>query len=126
MNRASGARILVVDDEPSILRALRTLLSRHGFQVETAETGREVLESHAYRRSDLILLDLGLPDIDGFEVIRGVREQSDAPIIILSVRGAEHDKVAALNLGADDYLTKPFGVDELLARIQVALRHSAG
>jgi two-component system KDP operon response regulator KdpE len=120
-----GARILVVDDEPAILRAVRTSLAGHGFDVETAETGREALDRSAFHHPDLILLDLGLPDVDGLEVVRTVRERGSTPIIILSVRGAERDKVAALDLGADDYLTKPFGVDELLARIRVALRHAA-
>ncbi len=121
----TGARVLVVDDEPAILRALRTLLTRHGFQVELAETGRQALESYSYHRPDIILLDLGLPDIDGLEIVRDIRGRADTPIVILSVKGAERDKVTALNLGADDYLTKPFGVDELLARIRVALRHIA-
>jgi len=121
----AGAHVLVVDDEPAILRAVSTLLTGQGYRVETAETAGEVLDSRAYRRSDLILLDLGLPDADGFEVIRAVREHSGTPIIVLSVRGAEADKVRALTLGADDYLTKPFGVDELLARVHVALRHAA-
>lgn len=125
MSRPMGARVLVVDDEPAILRAVRTLLARHGFHVETAETGRQALECHAHRHPDLILLDLGLPDIEGLEVIREVRRGASTPIIVLSVRGAERDKVAALDSGADDYLTKPFGVDELLARIRVALRHAA-
>ncbi len=119
-----GARILVVDDEPAIVRAVRANLARHGFRVETAATQQEALE-HAQTRPDLILLDLGLPDGDGLEVIRAVREQWDIPIIVLSARGAEGEKVRALDLGADDYLTKPFGLDELYARIRVALRHSA-
>ncbi len=119
----SGARILVVDDEPAIVRAVRANLSRHGFRVDVATTGQEALE-HSQARPDLILLDLGLPDGDGLEVIRAIREQSDTPIIVLSARGAERDKVRALDLGADDYLTKPFGLDELYARIRVALRHN--
>ncbi len=125
MSRASGASVLVVDDEPAILRAVRPNLVRHGFQVETADTGRQALESFARSRPDVILLDLGLPDMDGLEVIQAVRARDSTPIIVLSVRGAEADKVAALDLGADDYLTKPFGVDELLARLRVALRHAA-
>jgi len=125
MNRHTGARILVVDDEPAILRALRTNLSGHGYQVETAATGREALDENVRYHPDLILLDLGLPDIDGLEVIRQIRTRSSVPIVVLSVRGAERDKVAALDSGADDYLTKPFGVDELLARLRVALRHAA-
>lgn len=121
-----GARILVVDDEPAIQRALRTILTSHGFQVELAETARQGLESYLHHRPDLILLDLGLPDADGLAVIQELRTQGNTPIVVLSVRGAESDKVAALDLGADDYLTKPFGVDELLARIRVAMRHAAG
>lgn len=120
-----GARILIVDDDPAILRALRTNLSGHGFQVQTAETAAACLHAYRERRPDAIILDLGLPDMDGIEVIRSIREKGSTPIIVLSVRGAERDKVDALNLGADDYLTKPFGVDELLARIRVALRHAA-
>jgi two-component system KDP operon response regulator KdpE len=125
MSRASGARILVIDDEPAIRRAVETNLTRHGFQVETADSGREGIQRHDRRRPDLILLDLGLPDLDGLEVIRQLRARASTPIVVLSVRDAERDKVAALDLGADDYLTKPFGVDELLARIRVALRHAA-
>lgn len=121
----AGARVLVVDDEPSIRRAISTVLSRNGFAVETAETGGEARERVAARRADLILLDLGLPDVDGLEIIREVRRASSTPIIVLSVRGAEREKVAALDLGADDYVTKPFGVEELLARVRVALRHAA-
>lgn len=124
MNRPTGALILVVDDEPAIGRVVRTNLARHGFQVEVAEDGSSAIESFGRLHPDLILLDLGLPDIDGTEVIREVRSRDNTPIVVLSVRGAESDKVAALDLGADDYLTKPFGVDELLARIRVALRHS--
>ncbi len=125
MSRPLGARILVVDDEAAIRRALRTILNRHGFQVETADTGQKALERFAYARPDLILLDLGLPDIDGMDVLRRLRAIHNVPIVILSVRGAERDKVTALESGADDYLTKPFGVDELLARVRVQLRHSA-
>jgi two-component system, OmpR family, KDP operon response regulator KdpE len=125
MNRASGAHILVVDDEPAIVRAIRTNLTRHGFQVETVATGAEAVEAYTVRRPDLILLDLGLPDTDGLAVIARLRSHSSVPIVVLSVRGVERDKVAALDLGADDYLTKPFGIDELLARVRVALRHAA-
>ena len=125
MSQEPGARILVVDDEPGIIRAVRAYLTRRGFQVESADTGREALASFERRRPDLLLLDLGLSDGDGLEVIRHIRASASTPIIVLSVRGAERDKVAALDLGADDYLTKPFGVDELLARIRVALRHLA-
>ncbi|MCL4466513.1 MAG: response regulator transcription factor [Chloroflexi bacterium] len=121
----SGARILVVDDEPEILRAVRTNLSKHGYQIDTAANGKQALEAFNRRRPDLLLVDLGLPDMDGLEVIRTVREQASTPVIVLSVREAEHDKIGALDLGADDYLTKPFSVEELRARIRVALRHSA-
>jgi two-component system KDP operon response regulator KdpE len=126
MTPDNGARILVVEDDPGIQRALKTNLMRHGFDVETAETGELALERFSRYHPDLILLDLGLPDIDGTDVIRYVRERSTTPIVVLSVRGAERDKVEALDLGADDYLTKPFGVAELLARVRVALRHVAG
>ncbi len=125
MSPASGARVLVVDDEPAILRVVQTNLSRHDFRVETADTGQAALEAHSRFHPDLVLLDLGLPDMDGLEVIREIRTNSSTPIVVLSVRGAERDKVQALDLGADDYLTKPFGVDELLARVRVALRHAA-
>ena len=120
----SRVRILVVDDEPQIRRFLKTTLEVHGYEVALAEHGRVALEQITAWRPDVILLDLGLPEIDGLEVTRRVREWSDVPIIVLSVRDREADKVAALNLGADDYLTKPFGTGELLARIQVALRHT--
>ncbi len=125
MSPAVGARILVVDDEPAILRTVGANLRGHDFQVETARTGREALDAYVRARPDLLLLDLGLPEVDGLEVIRQIRETASTPIVVLSVRGAERDKVRALDLGADDYLTKPFGVDELLARIRVALRHAA-
>jgi two-component system KDP operon response regulator KdpE len=120
----STARILVVDDEPAIRKTLSTNLARHGYDVDTAETGYEALDRYSRKKHDLILLDLGLPDIDGVDVIRQVRQRADTPIVVLSVREEEQAKVAALDLGADDYLTKPFGVDELLARIRVALRHA--
>ncbi len=123
--RRGGARILVIEDEPGIVRALRTNLSAHGFQVETADAGRAGLKAYKRRRPDLVLLDLGLPDMDGKDIVSAVRIEAATPIIILSVRGGEREKVEALDLGADDYLTKPFGVDELLARIRVALRHTA-
>lgn len=125
MSEKEGARILVVDDEPEILRTLSTALTHHGFQVKTANNARQALESHAYWHPDIILLDLGLPDMDGLEIIREVRTRGETPIVVLSVRGSEDDKVAALELGADDYLTKPFGTRELLARVQVGLRHAA-
>ena len=125
MSDGTGARVLVVDDEPAILRVVQTNLSGHGFRVDTASTGQEALDASQRVRPDLILLDLGLPDMDGSDVIRAIRERVSTPIVVLSARGAEHDKVAALDLGADDYLTKPFGVNELLARVRVALRHAA-
>lgn len=121
-----SARILVVDDDPGILKAVRTNLAGHGYAVETAATGAEAMDRHASFRPDLIVLDLSLPDCDGLDIIKTVRVTGATPILVLSVRGAERDKVAALDLGADDYLTKPFGVDELLARVRVALRHAAG
>ena len=121
----SGARLLVVDDEPSMVRTLRTNLRGHGFQVDTAETAGDAIASYERRPPDLVVLDLNLPDGDGFEIVRHIREHSGTPIIVLSARGGEHDKVSALDLGADDYMTKPFGIDELLARIRVALRHVA-
>ena len=123
--RRGGARILVIEDEPGILRALKTNLTGHGFQVSSAETGANGIKAYDLRRPDLILLDLGLPDMDGNEIIRTVREAASTPIIVLSVRGAEREKVESLDAGADDYLTKPFGVEELLARVRVALRHAA-
>ncbi|MDQ3928434.1 MAG: response regulator transcription factor [Chloroflexota bacterium] len=125
MSRPRGARILVVEDERGILRYLHTNLAHRGFQVEAVGTGQQALESYTRFHPDLILLDLGLPDISGLEIIRQVRKHSSTPIIVLSAREAEHEKVTALDLGADDYLTKPFGIDELLARVRVALRHAA-
>lgn len=119
-----GARVLLVDDEPAILRTVRANLTRHGFRVETAETGQAAIE-HAHERLDLVVLDLGLPDMDGLDVIRDIREHSNMPIVVLSARDAEQQKVSALDLGADDYLVKPFGIEELLARVRVALRHAA-
>jgi len=126
MSTPRGASILVVDDEPAILRAVRTNLRAHGFQVETAESGASALERYEHARPDLVLLDLNLPDLDGAEVIKRIRSRAATPIIVLSVRDAERDKVAALDAGADDYVTKPFGADELLARVRAALRRLAG
>jgi two-component system, OmpR family, KDP operon response regulator KdpE len=120
-----GPIVLVVDDERPIRRFLRISLSARGYQVQEASTGQEALNMVVTGRPDLIILDLGLPDIDGVEVTRQIREWSRLPIIILSVRESEQDKVAALDAGADDYLTKPFGNEELLARMRVALRRSA-
>jgi two-component system KDP operon response regulator KdpE len=117
-------RILVVDDEAAIRRFLHTILKAEEFSLHQAETGHAALAAAATVRPDIILLDLGLPDLDGVEVIRRIREWSPVPIIVLSVREREDDKVKALDAGADDYLTKPFGISELLARIRVALRRS--
>jgi len=115
-------RILLVDDEASIQRAVGPLLRSRGYHVEIAGTGADALTLVTQRTPDLIVLDLGLPDIEGTEVCRRIRKQSHVPIVVLSARGAEADKVNALDLGADDYVTKPFGPEELLARIRVALR----
>ena len=118
-------KILIVDDEPQILRALRAGLVAHGYDVVSAADGEEALDQAATELPDAVILDLNLPKLSGLEVCKGLREWSSVPIIVLSVRDAERDKVAALDLGADDYLTKPFGADELLARLRVALRHAA-
>jgi two-component system KDP operon response regulator KdpE len=117
-------RILVIDDEPQILRAMRTILTAKKFQVSEAQTGQAGLTLAASLEPELIILDLSLPDMDGIEVCKQIREWSRVPIIVLSVRDSEHDKVKALDSGADDYLTKPFGIEELLARIRVSLRHA--
>jgi two-component system, OmpR family, KDP operon response regulator KdpE len=119
------SRILVVDDEPSILAAIVPLLRSRGYEVATATSGYDALESVDRHPPQLVLLDLGLPDLDGVEVCRRLREGRAIPIIVLSARGAEPDKVAALDAGADDYVTKPFGADELLARLRAALRRAA-
>ena len=121
---ANLPRILIVDDEPAIQRFLHTALDTGEFSLHQAENGHAALAAAVAARPDVILLDLGLPDMDGVEVIRRIREWSPVPIIVLSVREREDDKVLALDAGADDYLTKPFGVAELLARIKVALRRS--
>jgi len=118
------SHVLVIDDEPQILRALKTILTAKGFRVSTANRGEEGLAMATALEPDLIILDLSLPDIDGVEVTRRLREWSQVPVIVLSVRDSEHDKVTALDKGADDYLTKPFGIEELMARIRVALRHA--
>jgi two-component system, OmpR family, KDP operon response regulator KdpE len=117
--------ILVIDDEPQILRALRTILTARQFRVSTASNGADGLTLAAAEQPDLIILDLSLPDMDGIEVCKQLRTWTQTPIVVLSVRDSERDKVAALDHGADDYLTKPFGIDELLARIRVAIRHAA-
>lgn len=121
----SQTHILVIDDEPQILRALRTILTAKHFHVTTASRGEEGLVQAAAQLPDLVILDLSLPDISGLEVCARLREWTQVPILVLSVRDNERDKVSALDRGADDYLTKPFGIEELLARIRVALRHSA-
>jgi two-component system, OmpR family, KDP operon response regulator KdpE len=119
-----GPRILIVDDEPQIRRFLRPALEHAGYIMLEAATGQDALVQASTRAPELILLDLGLPDMDGLEVLRRLREWTPCPIIVVSARGEEAVKVQALDLGADDYLTKPFGVDELLARLRVAIRHS--
>ncbi len=121
----TGLRVLVVDDEPAIRRFLRASLSAHGYQIFEATCGEEALAGVGAHHPDLMVLDLGLPDLDGIEVTRRLREWTHIPIIILSVRGQETDKISALDAGADDYLTKPFGVGELLARMRVAVRRTA-
>jgi two-component system KDP operon response regulator KdpE len=121
----TGQRVLVVDDENAIRRYLRAALSAQGFTVYEAASGTEALSAVLRHRPDIIVLDLGLPDFDGIEVTRRLREWSQTPIIILSVREAENDKIAALDAGADDYLTKPFGTGELMARMRVAMRRLA-
>jgi two-component system, OmpR family, KDP operon response regulator KdpE len=120
-----GPKILLIEDEQEIRRFLRVSLVGQGYRLVESATGREGVMQAASQQPDLMILDLGLPDIDGMEVIRQVREWSHMPIIILSARGQEHQKVEALDAGADDYLTKPFSVGELAARIRVALRHVA-
>ena len=117
--------VLVIDDEPQILRALRTILTQQNLRVTVSATGEEGLALATATQPDLIILDLGLPDMSGVEVCRRLREWTDLPVIVLSAHDSEAEKVAALDAGADDYLTKPFGVDELLARLRVALRHSS-
>jgi two-component system KDP operon response regulator KdpE len=118
-------RVLVVDDEPSIVRALRINLTARKYEVSTATDGASGLAAVARDRPDVMILDLGLPDMDGTEVIRGVRGWTSTPIIVLSVWGQESQKVAALDAGADDYVTKPFGMDELLARLRAAVRRAS-
>ena len=117
-------KVLVVDDEPQIVRALRINLSARGYDVSTASSGQEALRVAAQAKPDVVVLDLGLPDIDGSTVIEGLRGWSGVPIIVLSARADSGDKVSALDAGADDYVTKPFGMDELLARLRAAVRRS--
>lgn len=122
--RVSGPRIVIIDDEQAIRRLLRTILEAHGYQVFEAENGENGLLTVAQQHPDVVILDLGLPDLDGIEVTRRLREWSEIPVIVLSVREQEADKVAALDAGADDYLTKPFGAAELLARLRAARRRA--
>jgi two-component system KDP operon response regulator KdpE len=119
-----SARVLIVDDEPNIIGTLAPLLRRQGYEVASAMTGRASLDAVERGKPDVIVLDLGLPDMDGVDVCAAVRRSSTVPIIVLSARGAEGDKVRALDAGADDYVTKPFGAEELLARVRVALRRT--
>jgi two-component system KDP operon response regulator KdpE len=121
----TGARILAIDDEPQIRRALRRTLESQAYDVRTTGTGEEGLAALAWH-PDIVLLDLMLPDMDGLEIARQIRAQSNVPIIVLSARGDDDQKVRALDAGCDDYITKPFSTDEMLARIRVALRHAAG
>ena len=118
-------KILVIDDEQQILRALRTILGQQSYTISVAKTGEEGLALACASQPDIIILDLGLPDMSGVEVCKQLRTWSNLPVIILSAHDSEVEKVAALDAGADDYLTKPFGVDELLARVRVALRHTS-
>jgi two-component system, OmpR family, KDP operon response regulator KdpE len=122
---SDGARILVIDDEKQIRRMLKAALDGYGYDIAEAASGREGLNQAAIFHPDLIILDLGLPDLDGAEVIQRLREWTQTPIIILSVREQESEKIKALDAGADDYITKPFSMRELLARLRVALRHAA-
>jgi two-component system KDP operon response regulator KdpE len=119
-------KIIVIEDDPPIRRFLRTALETHGFEVVEAATGKQGVIEAKIRKADLVILDLGLPDMDGVEVVKAIRAWSEMPIVILSARSAEIQKIEALDAGADDYLTKPFGLGELLARIRVALRHASG
>lgn len=122
---AQEVTVLLIEDETEIRRFLRATLPAHGFRLYESSTGQDGLNQARSRNPDLLLLDLGLPDLDGTEVIRRIREWSAVPILVLSARDQERMKVAALDLGADDYVTKPFGIDELLARMRTALRHTA-
>lgn len=118
-------KVLIIDDEPQILRALRINLSARGYEVVTAATGSGALRAAAEARPDVVVLDLGLPDIDGLDVLAGLRGWNDIPVIVLSARSDSAEKVAALDAGADDYVTKPFGMDEFLARLRAAVRRGA-
>lgn len=121
---SDATSILIIEDEPEIRKFLRVTLTQHGYESTEADSGKEGLKRVTTYPPDLVILDLGLPDMDGIEIIQTVREWSKIPIIVLSARDQEQSKIAALELGADDYLTKPFGAGELLARIKVALRHA--
>src|SRR5881392_1504542 len=123
MTENGAGAVLVIDDEPAILRAVGAALRARGYQLLTATTGERAVEIVAVDNPDVVVLDLGLPDVDGLDVCRRIRGWSSVPIIVLSAEGADERKVAALDLGADDYVTKPFSMPELLARIRVALRH---
>ena len=126
MATTTDSRVLVVDDEPQITRVLRTVLTSQGYQVRTAGEGESALLNFAEWRPELVITDLCMPHMDGVELCRRIRAMSSVPIIVLSVKGEERTKVEALDSGADDYVTKPFGIDELLARIRAALRRSGG
>src|SRR5215467_15775511 len=123
---AEKSRVLVVDDEPQITRVLRTVLSSQGYQVRTAAEGEAALSNFAEFRPELVITDLYMPHMDGVELCKRIRAMSAVPIIVLSVKGEERTKVEALDCGADDYVTKPFGTDELLARVRAALRRRGG
>src|SRR5262245_32670656 len=122
MEVTEASRVLVVDDEPQITRVLRTVLSSHGYQVRTAAEGESALTNFKEWSPELVITDLAMPHMDGVELCRRIRDMSAVPIIVLSVKGEERTKVEALDSGADDYVTKPFGMDELLARVRAALR----
>ncbi len=124
--REGDKTVLVVEDELAITRFLRASLQAEGFRVVEATTARAALELAASKKPEVVLLDLGLPDMDGLDALKALRQWSSAPVIVISARGEEADKIAALDGGADDYLTKPFGVAELMARLRVALRHASG
>ncbi|KPM56865.1 DNA-binding response regulator [Frankia sp. CcI49] len=121
-----GSRVLFVEDEPQLLRAMRITLHARGYEVRTAVDGRHALAEAAAHPPDIVVLDLGLPDMDGIDVIRGLRDWTNIPIIVLSGRTSGHDKIASLDAGADDYITKPFSVEELLARLRAVSRRGAG